>query len=65
MSSILSYYDFTGETIDGEYIDFSTTNAITEEEAKNFARLELKRVEGGHIDAWYAETGEFAFDVEE
>lgn len=65
MSNTLSYYNFTGETIDGEYIEFSTVNAVTEEEAKNLARLELKYVDGGHIDAWYEETGEFAFDVEE
>lgn len=65
MSNTLSYYDFTGENIDGEYIEFSTINAVTEEEAKNLARLELKYVDGGHIDAWYAETGEFAFEVEE
>jgi hypothetical protein len=64
MSGILSYYDFTGENIDGEYIEVSTLEAVTEEEAKNIARLELKYEGGGHIDAWYAETGEFAFDVE-
>ena len=64
MSGILSYYDFTGENVDGEYIEFDTTKAITEEEAKNIARFMLICAGGGHIDAWYAETGEFAFDVE-
>lgn len=64
MKDVLSYYDFTGENIDGEYIEFSTTEAVTEGEAKDIARRELKYADGGHIDAWYAETGEFAFDVE-
>lgn len=64
MSGILSYYNFTGENIDGEYIEFSTAKAVTEEEAKDIARLELKYEDGGHLDAWYAETGEFAFEVE-
>lgn len=64
MSGILSYYDFTGENIDGEYIEFSTLEAVTEEEAKNIAVRELKYVDGGHIDAWYAETGELAFEIE-
>ena len=64
MTGILSYYDFTGENVDGEYIEFSTAKAMTEEEAKDIAYFELKCAGGGHIDAWYAETGEFAFDVE-
>lgn len=64
MKDILSYYYFTGEDVDGEYIEFSTTEAVTEGEAKDIARRELKYVDGGHIDAFYAETDEFAFDVE-
>ena len=64
MKDVLSYYYFTGENIDGEYIEFSTTEAVTEGEAKDIARRELKYVDGGHIDAFYAETDEFAFNVE-
>lgn len=64
MKDVLSYYYFTGENIDGEYIEFSTTEAVTEGTAKDIARRELKYVDGGHIDAFYTETDEFAFDVE-
>lgn len=64
MSGILNYYDFTGENVDGDYIEFSTAKAMTEEEAKDIARFEVECAGGGHIDAWYAETGELAFDIE-
>ena len=64
MSDIRSYYYFAGESVDGDYIEFGTTEAVTEGEAKDIARRELKYVDGGHLDAWYAETDEFAFDVE-
>jgi len=64
MSGILSYYDFTGENVEGEYFEFSTSKAVTEEEATDIAHSELEYAGGGHIDAWYAETGELAFYIE-
>lgn len=64
MSEIRSYYYFTGETVDGDFIDFDTAEAITEAEAKDFAAKELSFLGGGHLDAYYTETDEFAFDVE-
>ena len=64
MEGILSYYYFTGETVDGDEIYFETFKAITDEEAQNLATADLAEVGGGHIDAFYAETDEFAFDVE-
>ena len=63
MKDVLSYYDFTGENIDGEYIEYHS-GPLTDKEAKDFAKFCLEVEDGGHIDAWYAETGEFAFDVE-
>ena len=64
MSEIRSYYYFTGETVDGDLIDLETVNAITEADAKDYAAKELSYFGGGHIDAFYTETDEFAFDVE-
>lgn len=64
MKDILSYYYFTGETIDGDEIHFETFEPVTEKFAKEWAEKELKCLSGGHIDAWYAETDDFAFDVE-
>lgn len=59
-----SYFYFTGENFDGDYIEFETSEAVTIETAKDICRRELKVVGGGHIDAWFSETDEFAFEVE-
>ena len=64
MKDILSYYYFTGENIDGDFIEFDTVRAMTDKDAKAFAEGELVEIGGGHIDAFYAETDEFAFNVE-
>ena len=64
MKDVLSYYYFTGEDVDGDEIFFETFKAVTDKEAQNLAIAELNEVGGGHIDAWYSETDEFAFDVE-
>ena len=64
MKDILSYYYFTGETIEGDYLEFETRNAMTDAEAEAFAHEKLLEVDGGHLDAFYSETDEFAFDVE-
>jgi len=65
MDRVKSYFYFTGETIDGEEIFFETNRAVTlgvaQEIAIHFFEDELL---SGHIDVWYSETGEFAFDVE-
>ena len=64
MRNILSYFYFTGETIDGDLLELETPNAITEKAAKAMAIAELEEWGGGHLDAFFAETDEFAFDVE-
>ena len=64
MKNIKSYYYFTGETVDGDLIEFESSDAITEDEAKDYAAKELSFLDGGHVDAFYSETDEFAFDVE-
>ena len=65
MKNVRSYYYFTGETVDGDEIYFETTEAVTEEFAREWAEKELNYFQcGGHIDVWYSETDEFAFDVE-
>lgn len=64
MSEIRSYYYFTGETIEGDLIELETADAITEDEAKDYAAKELSFLGGGHIDAFFTETDEFVFDVE-
>lgn len=63
MKDLHSYY-FTGETIDGDEIYFETSEAITKEFAREWAEKELEYLNGGHIDVWDTETGDFAFDVE-
>jgi len=57
------YYYFTGETLDGDLISFESMEPITEEFAK-WKAYDAIRPYGGHIDAFYAETDDFAFDVE-
>lgn len=64
MSEIRSYYYFTGETVEGEFIEFDTAEALTEAEAKECAAKELSFFGGGHLDVFFGETDEFAFDVE-
>lgn len=64
MKNIKSYYYFTGETVDGEFIDAEPEFAITKKDAYAKAYALLKDLGGGHLDAWYSETDEFAFDVE-
>lgn len=59
-----SYFYFTGETIDGDIIEFSTEKAVTVDYAEALAKRTLRTIGGGHLDAWYSETDEFAFDVE-
>lgn len=59
-----SYFYFTGENLDGDYIEFDTSEAVTIETAKDICYRELKDVGGGHIDAWFSETDEFAFEAE-
>lgn len=64
MSNILSYFYFTGETVDGDLLELETSKAITEKVAKAMAITELEEWGGGHLDAFFSETDEFAFDVE-
>lgn len=57
-------YYFTGETVDGDFISFEVFD-VCEKKARKMARKELETVYGGgHLDAFYSETDEFAFDVE-
>ena len=68
------YYDFVGETIDGDIIEDSSNIPLTLDEAKSYATRLLKQFGGGHIDIMYSdadmiEDGDFfysgfAFDVE-
>lgn len=60
---ILSYFYFTGETCDGDYLEFSFETPMTQSHAEKVAKKILQE-SGGHLDAWFAETDEFAFDVE-
>lgn len=64
MDRILSYFDVTGETVDGEIIELSWANPMTQLHAEFAAKELLRDLGGGHLDVWFAETGEFAFDVE-
>lgn len=64
MKGIKSYFYFTGENIDGDILDVSLAYPMTTQQAKIEAEKELKENGGGHIDVWYSETDEFAFDVE-
>lgn len=61
---IKSYFDFTGEDINGNSIEISWGEPMTDLYAEFKAKAILRECGGGHIDAWYAETDEFAFDVE-
>ena len=61
---IKSYYYFTGENIDGDLIEGSTSVAMTDENMRDYARAILREYGGGHLDVWYSETDEFAFDME-
>lgn len=61
---VRSYFYFTGESIDGDIIAFDTPNAITQLHAEFIAKKALREVGGGHIDIYFSETDEFAFDVE-
>lgn len=64
MKNIKSYYYFTGETVDGEFVDADPDRPMTKKEAEKYAQQILEDLGGGHLDAWYSETDEFAFDVE-
>jgi len=64
MNDVKFYYYFTGETVDGEFVDADPDRAMTKREAKKYARQILKDLDGGHLDAFYSETDQFAFDVE-
>lgn len=59
-----SYFYFTGETVEGEILEFETETPVTRAEAELKAKEVLREVGGGHIDVWYSETDEYAFDVE-
>lgn len=64
MKRIKSYFYFTGEDVDGNLIEISWGKPMTNLYAEFKAKEILRECGGGHIDAWYAETDEFAFDVE-
>lgn len=64
MERVKSYFYFTGETIDGDEIYFETDEAVSQLYAEFLAKKELRDLGGGHIDAWFSETDEFAFGVE-
>lgn len=64
MNRIKSYFYFTGEDIDSNLIEISWGKPMTNLCAEFKAKAILRECGGGHIDAWYAETDEFAFDVE-
>lgn len=61
---IASYFDMTGETIEGEIIEVSFDKPMTLLRAEFEAKKLLRELGGGHLDIWYAETGEFAIDIE-
>lgn len=63
---ILSYFDFTGEDVEGNYIEGSFSEPMTTLRAEFEIKRILRECGGGHVDVWYAETEEFAFafDVE-
>ena len=63
MNRVKSHFYFTGETVDGDEIFFETDKAVSQLQAEFLAKKELRNL-GGHIDAWFSETDEFAFDVE-
>lgn len=62
--SILSYYYIEGENIAGDYIFDYAPVAMTESQAKHYAKSILEECGKGHLDVYYSETDEFAFDVE-
>lgn len=64
MNRIKSYFYFTGEDVDGNLIEISWGEPMTNLCAEFKTKAILRECGGGHIDAWYAETDEFAFDVE-
>lgn len=61
---MLSYFDFTGEALDCTPIEISWDEPMTLQQAIVCATDILENFIGGHIDIWYAETGEFACEVE-
>ena len=63
MNSIKSYYYFTGETIEGDYLDYSFSEPMTEEAARKWAEEELINCGGGYLDIWRDEDDELTFDV--
>lgn len=64
MKNILSYFYLVGETIEDEHVYSETALPFTLEGAEVWARLILEDLGGGHVDVFYSETDEFAFDVE-
>lgn len=64
MKDIKFYYYFTGETVDGEFVDADPDRPMTSKEAKEYARQILEDLNGGHLDVFYSDTDKFAFDVE-
>lgn len=64
MKNILSYFYLVGETIEDEHVYAETALPFTLEGAEVWARLILEDLGGGHVDVFYSETDEFAFDVE-
>lgn len=64
MERILSYFYFTGEDIDGNYIEADWPKPMSDLQAEFEAKAILRHVGGGHIDAWYSETDELAFSIE-
>ena len=69
------YYDFVGESVDGDIIEDSSSIPLTQDEARSYATRLLKQFGGGHIDVMFSDCdsnifyndpffSSFAFDVE-
>lgn len=50
------YYDFVGETVDGDIIEDSCGIPLTQDEARSYATRLLKQFGGGHIDVIYSDS---------
>lgn len=64
MEDILSYFYLIGETVEDEQVYATTALPLTLEDAEDWVCLALEDSNGGHVDVFYSETDEFAFDVE-
>lgn len=63
-NGILSYYYFEGESIYGDFIEGSTSTAMTDDDMIEYATAILKEYHGGHLDVFYSETDELTFFIE-